>query len=179
MSKLSEFGVSLKLPLLEMSGKWTPDDSERVAAWEMYVELVTRVSVVRLGEDEGSVREALSSLYELFGITRSILKAHGPAVAQPKSEGSYSFGYIAVAVLNGAVRPLLACWHSRLADWESGRPTGKSATEWEREWKAGDGTDLNKALRSELETVRIALKGYADLLALVADVPSLIIAEET
>ena len=175
MPKLREFGVSLKLPMLEMSGKWTPDDEERKAAWEMYVELVTRISVVQLREDEGSVREALTSLYQLFEITRTILKAHGPTVAQPKSEHSYSFGYIAVAVLNGAIRPLLAQWHFLLEDWVSRRPADKSAMEWEREWKSSDGTDLNQALRNNLEIVRTALNEYANLLAKVADVPSLAI----
>lgn len=39
-------GVKLNLRVVEISGTWEPNDAERRAAWELYVELVTRVSVV-------------------------------------------------------------------------------------------------------------------------------------
>ncbi|MCX5559308.1 hypothetical protein [Streptomyces sp. NBC_00038] len=45
--------VKLKLPGVEVSGYWEPNNEERRAAWELYVELVTRVPVVPLREDEG------------------------------------------------------------------------------------------------------------------------------
>ncbi|HLK60749.1 MAG TPA: hypothetical protein VKU00_29570 [Chthonomonadaceae bacterium] len=171
-----EFTVSLKLPYIgEVSGKWAPDESEQKAAWEMYVELVTRISVVSLGPDEGLVSEALASLHSLFDITRSILRSYGPNVARPKIEHTYSFGYLAVVVLNGALRPLLAKWHPLLTDWESKKPDDKSAVEWERAWKDKQGKDLNLALRQELSQVQSALVQYANLLAEVADIPSLII----
>lgn len=163
-----EFQVSLKIPFIgDVSGKWVPDEAEQKAAWEMYVELVTRISVVELGPEEGLVREALTSLYRLFDITRAILRSSGPAVARPKEEGDLSFGYLAVAILNGALRPVLAKWHPLLLDWESKRPTGNSAAEWERAW------DRNVELRRELAAVRGMLTEYANLLARVAQVPSL------
>lgn len=174
--KFKEFGVSLKLPYIgEISGKWAPDEAEQKAAWEMYVELVTRISVIELGPEEGLVREALSSIYRLFDITRLILRSYGPNVARPKIEHTYSFGYLAVAVLNGALRPLLAKWHPLLSDWESKKPDDKSPVEWEREWKNKQGNDLNIELRQELNRVREALVQYTNLLAEVAGVPSLII----
>jgi hypothetical protein len=68
--------VKLTIPFIgEISGTWEPDEVERRAAWELYVELVTRVAVVQLGPAEGLLREALSSLREVFGITREILRA--------------------------------------------------------------------------------------------------------
>ncbi|WP_370135611.1 hypothetical protein [Streptacidiphilus sp. EB103A] len=72
--------MKLNLHVLEIAGTWEPNDAERRAAWELYVELVTRVSVVPLGTDEGLLREALSSLYSLFGTTREVLRRHGPEV---------------------------------------------------------------------------------------------------
>ena len=82
---VSKVSAKLGLPfgIGEISGEWVPEDVERDAAWEMYVELITRVGVVKLGPDEGLVREALSSLYSLFDTTREILRCHGPAVARP------------------------------------------------------------------------------------------------
>jgi hypothetical protein len=40
--------VGLNLHVLLISGTWEPNDDERRAAWELYVELVTRMAVVPL-----------------------------------------------------------------------------------------------------------------------------------
>jgi hypothetical protein len=100
--------VGLSIGPFQIGGEWRPDEAEELAAWEMYVELVTRISVAELRDGEGVLREALTSLYSLFGTTREILRRHGPTIARGKNKGQLSFGYIAVAVLNGALRPLLA-----------------------------------------------------------------------
>ena len=110
------------------------------------------------GTSTARTREALSSLYTLFGETRRILRAAGPAVARPRSRQLLTFGQIAVDVLNIALRPVLAKWHPLLIEHEASRGT-RSATEHERAWdKAG-------ALRAELASLRAQLAAYADLLA--------------
>lgn len=170
MQKFTSFKVSLTLPYIGgIEGTWVPDQSERKAAWEMYVELVTRVAVAELGPEEGLLREALSSMYSLFATTRTILREYGPAVAQPKSGGKLSFGYLAVAVLNTVLRPLLAKWHPLLKDYEELRPTNITSLAYEKAWAHHD------ALRAEIEYVRRVLTDYANLLAQVAEVPPLII----
>jgi hypothetical protein len=167
--RLTSISVNLKLPFLgDISGEWQPDENERNAAWEMYVELVTRVSVVQLGPDEGLLREALSSLYSLFGTTREILRKYGPGIAKPKGNGKLSFGYLAVSVLNGALRPILAKWHPLLKDYEARKPAETSSVEWERRW------DHAADLRQALEQIRGPLKAYAGLLAEVAQIPPLV-----
>jgi hypothetical protein len=160
--------VRLKLPLLEIAGTWEPNDEERRAAWELYVELITRVSVVPLRADEGLLREALTSLHSLFGTTREILRRHGPQIAEPKRDGQYNFGYLAVSILNYGVRPLLVRWHPELEDWETHRPADRSRREHERLWSE------EARLRSALEETRRALKAYADLLATACGVPNLL-----
>jgi hypothetical protein len=162
--------VSLGLPfgLGSISGSWGPDDAERKAAWEMYVELVTRVSVEALGPSQGLLREALTSLYSLFDSTRDILRRYGPEVAIPKRGHDLSFGAIAVAVLNRALRPLLARWHPEITHYESTRGAQVSPLEHERNW------NKSQDLRAALEEVRKTLVAYADLLGEVAGVPSLI-----
>jgi hypothetical protein len=92
--------VKLAIPFIgEISGIWEPDEAERRAAWELYVELVTRVAVVQLGPVEGLLREALSSLREVFGITREILRRYGPAVTQRRVQ--------LISTLGGPTRPRL------------------------------------------------------------------------
>ncbi|MCX4971403.1 hypothetical protein [Streptomyces sp. NBC_00620] len=160
--------MTLKLPLIEIAGTWEPNDAERRAAWELYVELVTRVSVVPLRDDEGSLREALTSLYSLFASTREILRQYGPEIAEPKRDGQYNFGYLAVAMLNYGVRPLLARWHPALEDWETRRTSDRSRRDHERAWSEAN------SLRAALDDTRQALTAYADLLATACGVPNLL-----
>jgi hypothetical protein len=170
MPKFTGFKVSLKLPYIgSIEGTWEPDESERKAAWEMYVELITRIAVAKLGPDEGLLREALSSMYSLFATTRNILREYGPGIAQPKGDDQLSFGYLAVAVLNTVLRPLLAKWHPLLKDYEDLRPGNISSLAYERAW------EHYAALRKAIDDGRLVLTDYANLLAEVAGVPSLII----
>lgn len=120
MAELESFQVNFSVPGIGgISGTWKPDESERQAAWELYVELVTRVAVVKLRPEEGLLREALSSLYSVFDSTRQILRKYGPAVAQPKEGGDLSFGHLSVTVLNTVLRPVLAEWHPLLLEYEA------------------------------------------------------------
>lgn len=168
MPQLNKINVELALPIFgKISGEWAPDDAERQAAWEMYVELATRVTVQPLHPGEGLIREALISYHSLFGTTRAILRTHGPRVAQPSADGDLSFGHLALAVLNWVLRPVLSRWHPELLTHEQQRPSDCSVTAWEDAWEHAP------TVRQELETTRQVILQYADILALVADVPPL------
>jgi len=171
MAKLTSVKVDLKLPFIGgVEGTWEPDESERKAAWERYVELITRISVAELKPDEGLLREALSSLYTLFDTTRKILREYGPSVAQPKGKDNLlSFGYLAVAILNVVLRPVLAKWHPLLLDYESTKESSVSPLEHEKQW------NKHEELRKILNDVRGVLIEYANILAQVAGVPSLLV----
>jgi hypothetical protein len=166
--RATSFRVSLNLPfgLGGVEQNWEPSDEERRAAWELYVELATRVATIPLETDAGLLREALTSLYALFGITREILRRYGPQVAQPKREGAASFGTLAVTILNEALRPLLSKWHPRLQDHEDQRPPDITRVDWERQWADFD------EFKDELATVRRTIDQYSALLADVAEVPA-------
>ncbi len=47
-TRLSKTKIALNLGFLSVDGEWDLTDKQREAAWEMYVELVTRISVVEL-----------------------------------------------------------------------------------------------------------------------------------
>jgi hypothetical protein len=159
--------VKLNLHFLQISGTWKPNDTERKAAWELYVEIITRVAAVPLAENEGLLREALSSLHSLFRTTRETLRLYGPEVAEPRPDGQYNFGFLAVALLNFGIRPLLNRWHPALEDWEAVRPVNKSRGEHEREW------DRASSLRTDLSSTADLLMAYASTLAEVCGVPDL------
>lgn len=160
--------VSLQIPFVGgIEGTWEPDTAERDAAWELYVELVTRVAVQPLHADDGRSREALTSFYQLFAITRDILRRYGPVIARggPKR---ITFGRIAVAMLNGAVRPVLATWHPLLMSYEEQRPPNVDPVTHERAW------ERHGELRAEIDRTRVVLTEIATLLADVAGVDSLL-----
>jgi hypothetical protein len=132
------------------------------------VELVTRISVAELKAGEGLLREALSSLYTIFGTTREIMRKYGPTVAQPKKEGKLSFGYLSVIILNNVLHPVLSKWHSELQHYEALKSAAVSPLEHEKQW------DKYDELRNVLNQTRLLLSEYANLLAEVSGVPSLI-----
>ena len=158
---------SISIPFLGLQGNWEVDDQQRKAAWEIYVELVTRVTVVELKENEGIIREALNSFYSLFNTTRDILKRYGPGIAVASQKSDMTLGHVAVGVLNKVLRPLLARWHPILEAYEKQRPAHVSIAEHEHNW------DQTGALRAEIAKVRKELIEYADVLAKVSEVSKL------
>jgi hypothetical protein len=120
-----------------------------------------------MGSLQGLLHEALSSLYSLFETTRKILREYGPSIARPKGGNTLSFGYLAIAILNGVLRPILAKWHPLLLHYQVAKPDSLSPVEYEWQWAN------NEQLLQELNTVRGVLIEYVNILAEVAKVPPL------
>jgi hypothetical protein len=136
------------------------DEAQQRAAWALYVELSTRISTVPLEEGTGILRETLTSLYNVFNITRQILREAGPEIAK----GPNSLGAIAIDVLNKGLRPFLVRWHPVLKDYEEKKTAGSTSVDHERNW------DRAPALRVELEGVRQQMVIYVDALAKIAGI---------
>ncbi len=148
------------LPFGIGSASWASDPTERNAAWQLYVELVTRIAVQSLDAEEGLMREALNSLYSLFGSTQEILRTAGSKVGASKK----SVGGIAIAVLNSGLRPFLSKWHPLLQEWEAQKTQGVSAKAHEKVWAE------EPTLRQALNALRKDLEAYAKALAEIAGV---------
>ena len=93
--------LKIKASFLEM--EWKPQDEDKAAAWELYVELLTRVATQPLDAKHGDEKTALDSIFSLFAITRQVLKNHSRQCAE--------FTKIAIVVLNQVIRPFTAKWH--------------------------------------------------------------------
>ena len=164
MPNLTSVRIDLGLPgFAAISGTWVPNDKEVTAAWELYVEMVTRTPLGGVSQREGFIREALASMYSLFDTTRSILRSHGPDIARPKNRQELSFGYLAISMLNHVLRPLLTRWHPLLSAWETANPN-ENESGWP--YRCDFVRDLRKA--------KIQLRAYAGYFARVADVPELL-----
>lgn len=151
---LEQWGlVGLKINLGFLEGSFQPNDPDRAAAWDLYIELLTRVTTQPLPADAGDEKSALDSVYNLFPLTRDILKKHG--------SGSGEFAKIAIPVLNQIVRPFTAKWHRlSLA-------------------KAFDDATQCAEFRQELAVLQDRLRTYTRALAAMAAVEDLTSLEST
>lgn len=134
----------LKLNLGFMETEWEPQVKDSEAAWEMYVELLTRIATQPLPDNSGMESSSLESVYCLFGITRGILRKYG--------KDSIGFAKIAIIVLNQIVRPFTARWHKLSEE--------------------GAFQDQEQCIifRKELKELQINLKNYMGMLAEIAGV---------
>ena len=145
--KRFDIEVTLSKSGTEITVKYTNYDAE--AAWQMYVELVTRVLTQPLDNKDGDERSALTSVYKIFEITRSILKEHG--------RKANNFTTIAIIILNQKVRPFTSKCHQR--NFES--------------------NNTCEEFRMDLKELQKTLISYSRLLADMAHVRDLTIIEET
>ncbi|XWX62428.1 hypothetical protein AusDCA_2539 [Desulfitobacterium sp. AusDCA] len=138
-------GIKLNLKFAELEFKPNPQDE--IAAWSMYVELITRVSTQRLAPDHGDEQTTLKSIYSLFEITRGILHNYGM-----KCE---DFTKLAVIILNQVVRPFTTKWHKLSIE------------------NAFSDSEQCILFRKDLEELQIKLRGYTRMLASMAKVEDL------
>jgi hypothetical protein len=94
--------TSLKINVKFLEMEWNPSDEDRRAAWDMYIELLTRIATQPLAEEEGDEASALKSLHAIFPLTREIIRSNF---------GCVEFAKLAVVVLNQVLRPFTAKWH--------------------------------------------------------------------
>lgn len=146
LDKWSMRSLRVKTPLLEM--EWAPRDADKAAAWEMYVELLTRVSTQPLPHTLGSESAALASVHSLFPTTREVLRRHG--------RDAREFTRIAIVVLNQIVRPFTTRWHAI-----------------DRSGALHDDPAQRAAFRTELAALVEQLVRYTQMLADMADVEDL------
>lgn len=137
--------IKLNVGFAELEFEATEDDM--TAAWEMYVELLTRITTQPLEEGTGDEETALTSIHNLFDITRSILKEKGRLAS--------NFTKVAIIVLNQVIRPFTARWHKKKLDG------------------AFSNVEECEIFRVELEYLQKDLIGYTKLLADMAKVEDL------
>ena len=97
--------TSLKINAHFLEMEWSPSEPDKEAAWDLYVEMLTRIVTQPLAVADGDEAAALESVYSLFPTTRAIAKEHGREAME--------FAKVAVVVLNQVVRPFTSKWHRR------------------------------------------------------------------
>lgn len=95
--------TSLKINAVFLEMEWNPSEPDKKAAWDLYIELLTRITTQKLDDGHGDEQTALTSIYSLFSTTRDIIKGNG--------KDCIEFTKIAIVVLNQVIRPFTAKWH--------------------------------------------------------------------
>jgi hypothetical protein len=145
---LENWGMSsLKLKAGFLETEWKPNPQDKQAAWELYVELLTRITTQALHPEHGDEKTALDSVFSLFPTTRQILRQDGRSCRE--------FTKISVIVLNQVVRPFTAKWHK-----------ASLAGQFEQPGRCAE-------FREELVELQKALIQYTKMLAQMADVEDL------
>ena len=122
-------------------------EADKKAAWDLYIELITRTTTQQLPAKYGDEQRALESVHEIFPLTRQIIKENGRKCIQ--------FTKIAVIVLNQVLRPFTAKWHKLCL--EGAFKNQKDC----------------KSFRTELAKLQITLKNYTRMLSAIAEVEDL------
>ena len=89
--------IRLNLKVVQMELSFHEDDKD--AAWELYIEMLTRIVTQTLPPGSGDEQVALDSVYSLFPVTREILRRRG--------RGTIQFTKVAVPVGAAGGRPEL------------------------------------------------------------------------
>ena len=146
------------LDKVQLGSKWASveisfKEDDQDAAWELYVEMLTRIVTQPLPSEAGDEKTALDSVYALFGITRDILRRRG--------RETIKFSMVAIPVLNQVVRPFTVKWHKE-----------SLAGAFDHETK-------RKEFREELVALQEELLNYNRMLAEIACVEDLTSLEQT
>jgi hypothetical protein len=145
LKKWGMTSLKVKTPFLDM--EWRPRNEDKTAAWELYVELLTRIATQPLTDTHGDEQTALTSIYSIFPTTRDVIKRNGKYCIE--------FTKIAVLILNQKIRPFTSKWHSLASE-------GAFADK-----------DKCEKFRAELATLQRVLKVYTQMLADMAGVEDL------
>lgn len=145
LNKWNLGSLKINAKFLELELNFT--DTDKKAAWEMYVELLTRITTQHLLPEEGDEKTALDSIHSLFSTTREILKKYGSSCVE--------FTKISVIILNQVVRPFTSKWQKKSLEGAFEKP------------------EECREFRKELIELQEKIRNYTKLLSEIAGVEDL------
>ncbi|BCX47489.1 DUF2235 domain-containing protein [Haloferula helveola] len=124
---------------------WSPSPADRELAWDLIVELKTRITTQKMKDEDGDDATALESYYKLFPHSREFFHRHGRSCSNSATLISF--------FLNKHVRPFTGSWHPRVLKGEL------------------DGPDaVHTEFRKEMEEVRLKMLELVEALEDLADI---------
>ncbi|MDV9721258.1 hypothetical protein RHG08_07685 [Clostridioides difficile] len=140
MKKINVDKISINWKMFSAELSFT--DRDKIAAWQLYVELITRVVTQYMEPDEGDEKAALESIHIIFDKVREISSKNGPEC--------YIFTKLSVLMLNSGLRNFTSKWHRKLKD---------------------DISESDKLeFRNELKEIQELMRIFTDLLADICEI---------
>ncbi len=143
---------SLKINTKYLEASFIFSSKDKIAAWEMYVELITRSTTQNLPPDQGDEKRALESIKEIFALSRETIKRNGP--------NCINFTKIAIVILNQVIRPFTTKWHSIV------------------ETDAFSKKEKRSEFRKELSDLQVIMRNYTRMLSAMSGVEDITDVEE-
>ena len=100
--------ADISLGIASTKVTWKLPVQGQEAAWELYIELITRTLTTDLADDLGSDIAALNSVFTLFETTREVLRRRGVR--------AQALAKVIIPILNHVVRPFTTKWHGKVSD---------------------------------------------------------------
>lgn len=156
MPEISEGNFSINFGVVKLGGKLSEQD--RQCAWQLYTEIITRVSVSGKRRDETCgdfsgevIAESFASLHTFFREARQIMKDF--PVGKLKEKNQSHLGILVHDLLADVLRPFLEKWQADFRAWW--RQQDLSNRSWfqiqeqypKYEELVQDWTDLRKLMR--------------------------------
>ncbi len=135
--------LTAELQALALDEVYEPNEDDREAAWIIYTELCTRVSVAPLKYKEGDEVAALTSIYNVFTKSRELIAERG--------RSAHHFSATTRQMFEQHVRPFTGYWHGKKED-------GSLRNH-----------DVRRAFRQALRELQPKLERFANLLQVLTD----------
>ncbi|MFH1982908.1 MAG: hypothetical protein ABIL58_13780 [Pseudomonadota bacterium] len=122
MAVITKGNFSINLGIFKVGGDFS--DEDRQCAWELYTEIITRLSVHGritpsaniFDEFKGELfNESLSSLYAFFKEMRGIMRKF--PVGKIECANEYHLGKLTCSIMNDVLRPFLEKWQGKYRYW--------------------------------------------------------------
>ena len=115
LRRMQSESITVGLPFGLGNVTYNTTPSDRIVAWKLYIQLVTRKAAIPFDENDDLIPDVFDSLFELFRETRALL------LVLPCREFERVDGVapLMLRVLNDGVRPHLTKWQSGFRKWWS------------------------------------------------------------
>lgn len=105
--------MSIGIPFGLGSATFDLTPRDRVAAWKLHVQLVTRKAALPFDQEHDVIADVLASMFDLFQVARELLLEMPPS----DSADQHGVAGLIVRVLNYGIRPTLTHWHADYRRW--------------------------------------------------------------
>lgn len=153
--------VNITLPS-GVSFEFKAQEEDRKIAWEIFVQIRTRIAAVEFKDGEDSLLHVNQSLYDLFNLIRE--KVQGLSLRTVTKDKDGNLVELYFSILNHGIRPYLTKWHIPVSHFHTKQKDSyKSTIEVDQEF-----AQSNPKIILDIKSLNYRMKKYAEILHKIA-----------